>query len=127
MGGGLTNSASRGRHCELKGSGMCMAWRTWMSSIAYWGSSIIPWWGIRGEPSTPDNPAQGLVWRSIVEHLDNGGSQNEFVSVTNVPRETFSKHPWSMGGGGQIELTDFIEQNAVGHLKDTIETICSLC
>ena len=26
--------------------------------------------GIRGEPSTPDNPAQGLVWRSIVEHLD---------------------------------------------------------
>src|SRR5499433_2150636 len=39
--------------------------------------------GIRGEPSTPENPAQGLVWRSIAEHLDNGGSQNEFVSVTN--------------------------------------------
>ena len=28
--------------------------------------------GIRGEPSTPDDPAQGLVWRSIVDHLDNG-------------------------------------------------------
>jgi hypothetical protein len=83
--------------------------------------------GIRGEPSTPEEPAQGLVWRSIIEHLDNGGSQNEFMSVTNVSRETFSKHPWSMGGGGQIELTDFIEQNAVGHLKDAIETICSLC
>ena len=36
--------------------------------------------GIRGEPSTPDDPAQGLVWRSIVDHLDNGQAQNEFVT-----------------------------------------------
>ncbi len=56
--------------------------------------------GIRGEPTTPDDPAQGLVWRSIVEHLDNAEVQNEFVSVTNVDRATFGKHPWSMGGGG---------------------------
>ena len=62
--------------------------------------------GIRGEPSTPDDPAQGQVWRSIVEHLDNGGSQNEFVSVTNVPRQTFAKHPWSIGGGGAVELKE---------------------
>ena len=60
--------------------------------------------GIRGEPGTPEDPAQGKVWRSIVEHLDNGGSQNEFVSVTNVPRETFAKHPWSIGGGGAADL-----------------------
>ena len=26
--------------------------------------------GIRGEPGTPEDPAQGKVWRSIVEHLD---------------------------------------------------------
>ena len=42
--------------------------------------------GIQGEPGTPEKPAQGNVWRSIVEHLDNSGAQNEFVSVTNVPR-----------------------------------------
>ena len=41
--------------------------------------------GIRGEPGTPDKPAQGQVWRSIVEHLDKSGAQNEFVSVTHVP------------------------------------------
>ena len=29
--------------------------------------------GIRGEPSTPDDPAQGQVWRSIVEFLDKVG------------------------------------------------------
>ena len=38
--------------------------------------------GIQGEP--PEKPAQGKVWRSIVEHLDNSGAQNEFVSVTIV-------------------------------------------
>jgi hypothetical protein len=54
--------------------------------------------GIRGELSTPDDPSQGKVWRSIVYHLDQGGSQNEFVSVTDVPRQTFAKHPWSIGG-----------------------------
>lgn len=83
--------------------------------------------GIRGEPSTPDNPAQGLVWRSIVKHLDHGGLQNEFVSVTNVPRDTFAKHPWSIGGGGQRELTEVIEQNSVCRLQDRIEAISSLC
>ena len=43
--------------------------------------------GIRGEPGTPDDPAQGKVWRSIVEHIDNGGSQNEFVSCDNMSHE----------------------------------------
>ena len=65
--------------------------------------------GIRGEPGIPEAPAQGKVWRSIVEHLDNGGAQNEFVSVTNVPRETFARHPWSIGGGGAAEFKQIIE------------------
>jgi hypothetical protein len=83
--------------------------------------------GIRGEPSTPEEPAQGLVWRSIVKHLDQGEVQNEFVSVTNVPREMFARHPWSLGGGGQIDLTQIIEQNSVCRLQDKIEAISSLC
>ena len=83
--------------------------------------------GIRGEPGIPEAPAQGMVWRSIVEHLDNGGAQNEFVSVKNVPRETFARHPWSIGGGGQLELSELIEQNAVCRLQDKIEAISLLC
>src|SRR3954463_9267877 len=51
--------------------------------------------GIRGEPAIPDDPARGLVWRSIVDHLRNGLLQSEFVSVTDVPRAIFGNHPWS--------------------------------
>ena len=79
--------------------------------------------GIQGEPGTPEEPAQGKVWRSIVEHLDNGGTQNEFVSVTNMPRETFAKHPWSIGGGGVVELKQQLELYASGTLESLIESI----
>jgi hypothetical protein len=74
--------------------------------------------GIRGEPGTPDEPAQGKVWRSIVEHLDNGGTQNEFVSVTSAPRETFARHPWSIGGGGAAELKGQLDDSVDKRLGD---------
>ncbi len=66
--------------------------------------------GIRGEPSTPDDPAQGLVWSAIVAQIDQPGSQSEFVSVADSPRELFHKHPWSIGGGGAAELKEQLEQ-----------------
>jgi len=68
--------------------------------------------GIRGEPSTPDDPARGLVWRSIVDHLENGQAQNEYVSVTAVDRASFGKHPWSIGGGGAAELKSHLDTAA---------------
>lgn len=65
--------------------------------------------GIKGEPSTPDDPAQGLVWSAIVGQVDVAGSESDFVSVTDTSRATFGKHPWSIGGGGAAELKDSIE------------------
>src|SRR5271157_2919847 len=50
--------------------------------------------GIRGEPSTPDDPSRGLVWSAIVDQVDRPGSRSEFVSVGDSPRELFDKHPW---------------------------------
>jgi hypothetical protein len=79
--------------------------------------------GIQGEPGTPEEPAQGKVWRSIVEHLDNGGKQNGFVSVTNVPRETFARHPWSIGGGGAADLKEMLESTAAATLGLVVESI----
>jgi hypothetical protein len=76
--------------------------------------------GIRGEPSTPDDPAQGKVWQSIIDHLDKVSGQNEFVSVTNLPRETLAKHPWSIGGGGAAELKTLLEDRADTHLEDFV-------
>ena len=66
--------------------------------------------GIRGEPSTPDDPAQGQVWRSILTQVDRPGSQGAFTSADDVERATFHKHPWSLGGGGAAELKERLEE-----------------
>ena len=74
--------------------------------------------GIRGEPCTPDDPAQGLVWSAIVAQIDQPGSQSEFVSVADSPRELFHKHPWSIGGGGAAELKEQLEKQLQSRLEE---------
>lgn len=68
--------------------------------------------GIKGEPSTPADPAKGLVWNAIITQIDLVGSEGEFVSVADTPRSTFAKHPWSIGGGGASDLRTEIESCA---------------
>ncbi len=65
--------------------------------------------GIRGEPSAPQDPAKGEVWTAIVKQVDLPGSQSEFISVADVSRAVFSRHPWSIGGGGAGEVKQWIE------------------
>jgi hypothetical protein len=64
---------------------------------------------IKGEPNTTEDPARGLVWPAILSQVDNAGSESEFISVADTPRELFSHHPWSIGGGGAVELREYIE------------------
>lgn len=78
--------------------------------------------GIKGEPSTPADPAQGLVWSAIVGQIDLVGSESDFISVVDTLRATLSKHPWSMGGGGAVELKEQLETAATGALKDVANT-----
>ncbi len=68
--------------------------------------------GIKGEPSTPDDPAQGQVWSAIVGQVDVAGSEGEFVSVADTPRATFAKHPWSIGGGGALDVREVLDRTA---------------
>ena len=79
--------------------------------------------GIKGEPSTPDDPARGLVWSAIVDQIDRPGSESEFISATDTPRATFGKHPWSIGGGGASELREQLEANTAGKLSASVESI----
>ena len=79
--------------------------------------------GIRGEPSTPDDPAHGLVWSAIVDQMDQPGAQNDFVSVGDSQRESFHNHPWSIGGGGASELKERLDGAAVQCLNRMIESI----
>ena len=74
------------------------------------GQTIRTAMGIRGEPTTPEDPSRGLVWSAIIGQLDHPGSQSDFVSVDDQPRETFRTHPWSLGGGGASDLKALIDQ-----------------
>lgn len=76
--------------------------------------------GIKGEPSTPDDPAQGVVWRAILSQIDVAGSESDFLSVGDTPRATFGKHPWSIGGGG---VSDLLE--AITEAKKTLQALTS--
>ena len=73
------------------------------------GDAVRTVMGIKGEPSAPDDPANGLVWSAIVGQIDKLGSQSQFVSVSQNTREALSRHPWSIGGGGVGETKSLIE------------------
>jgi hypothetical protein len=75
--------------------------------------------GIKGEPSTPHDPAHGLVWRAITDQIDQAGSESDFVSAADTPRATFAKHPWSIGGGGASDLKESIDAAAATNLGET--------
>lgn len=68
--------------------------------------------GIRGEPSTPVDPAKGLVWSAIAVQIDEAGSESDFVSVADTARDRFAHHPWSIGGGGAAELAETLATGA---------------
>ncbi len=65
--------------------------------------------GIRGEPATPEDPSQGLVWRAIVRQIDEPGSTSEWMSAADSLRVNFHRHPWSIGGGGAAELKEVFD------------------
>ena len=80
--------------------------------------------GVRGEPGAPDDPRQGLVWSEIAGHIDDGGGyEGEYVTVTDLPRETLAEHPWSLSGGGAGDVKaaiDGVGASTLGMLTDEI-------
>jgi len=79
--------------------------------------------GIKGEPTTPLDPAQGLVWTAILQQVDQPRTQSDFVSVADSPRVNFHKHPWSIGGGGKAELKEMLDEIAEQVLETSAECI----
>jgi hypothetical protein len=76
------------------------------------GGTIRAALGVRGEPNTPLNPAYGLVWREIVENIDEPAFDGTFVTIVDRPRESFALHPWSLSGGVAGDLKQQLEQVA---------------
>jgi hypothetical protein len=87
------------------------------------GEAVRAVLGIKGEPTTPDEPSHGLVWQSILKQMDRAGLQDEFTSTADVPRTNFYSHPWSIGGGGASELKEQIDAAAEVTLESLVTSI----
>ena len=87
------------------------------------GETVRAVLGIRGETGTPNDPARGLVWRAITKQVDLAGSESVYVSVADMPRAAFAKHPWSIAGGGTTELKTAVENVSTTTLGDTCDEI----
>ncbi|WP_431917720.1 BREX-2 system adenine-specific DNA-methyltransferase PglX [Micromonospora wenchangensis] len=68
--------------------------------------------GKRGEPSQPQNPEDGSVWRAIEKQIDQPGSESEWVTSANLSRDFLTSHPWSLSGGGADQVVHVIESHA---------------
>jgi uncharacterized protein DUF7008/Eco57I restriction-modification methylase len=79
--------------------------------------------GIRREPRTPSDPRRGLVWSAIVAQLDEPGSAGDYVSVSDMAREVFESHPWSIGGGGAAELKSRLDAIGTITLGDYADVV----
>ncbi|MFG2627363.1 BREX-2 system adenine-specific DNA-methyltransferase PglX [Streptomyces sp. NPDC048473] len=75
--------------------------------------------GIRGESGRPEEPAQGPVWRAIVEQVARPGSESEWVTVDDADRATFAAYPWSLSGGGAGDL--FAKLSSEPELKSRVD------
>lgn len=76
--------------------------------------------GVRGEPGQPEDPAQGLVWRDIVDHVDQPGYNGAYVSITDTDRGVLAHHPWSLAGGGAAELFGHLTRQATSLFEDRV-------
>jgi hypothetical protein len=63
------------------------------------------------------------VWQSITHQIDTANAQDEFVSTADVPRSNLAIHPWSIGGGGAVDLLEAIEENGQQALSTITESI----
>ena len=77
--------------------------------------------GIQGEPGIPEEPAQGAVWSSIVAHIDEIGFEDAHISVSELPRQFITTHPWSLQGGAAPQTLDKIDLPL--HLSAYIESV----
>ncbi|MEU2592541.1 BREX-2 system adenine-specific DNA-methyltransferase PglX [Streptomyces albidoflavus] len=78
---------------------------------------------VQGEPSAPDNPEEGLVWRAIEEQIDRPGNAGQWVSVDDLERgRYFGKQPWILADGG-LEMVEQLGKSAALTLTQAIQSV----
>ena len=66
---------------------------------------------INSEATKPTEPAKGLVWKSIIELIDQTNVKDKWMSVDSINRDKFNEHPWCLGGGDIPGLIESIKEN----------------
>ncbi|HYO54676.1 DUF7008 domain-containing protein [Archangium sp.] len=79
--------------------------------------------GHRGEPITPSAPEEGRVWTEIREHIGDAGFEGEFVTVSELPRQDFARHPWALSAGRGREVMAYLERHAAARLGDIAQAL----
>lgn len=74
--------------------------------------------GKKGGNDNSTDPSKGAAWVSITEKYDCPGFENRYLSVVDLPRELLAAHPWTLSGGGVVDLLKEIESQAKGKLAD---------
>jgi len=87
------------------------------------GDTVRAVLGVRGEPGRPNDPAQGIVWSAIVEHVGDPGFDNGWISVADLNRSVLRAHPWSLSGGGAVELLERVETARASKLLSSVREI----
>lgn len=81
-----------------------------ISDLDYTVWSIL---GKRGEPRRSKTSEEGLVWSAIRRAGYSPDDSNPFITVAQVEAATYTRHPWSMGGGYAQELLAQVAQAGV--------------
>jgi hypothetical protein len=55
------------------------------------------------------NEGQGPYWSALTGHLDEPGWDSEWITIADLDRSLLSRHPWSLSGGGAVELKALID------------------
>ena len=61
------------------------------------------------ETRADGSEGKGLYWRAIVEHLDEPGWDDGWVTIAELDRTVLAGHPWSLTGGGAAQLLGRID------------------
>jgi hypothetical protein len=82
--------------------------------------------GKKGDTVRGADLSAGPVWTSLLAGWDTPGFDDEHLSVADLPRSGFDKHPWSLRGGGAVQLKQRLESAGEALIR-SIEPIGFMC
>jgi hypothetical protein len=86
------------------------------------GITVRALMGRSGEQGVPTDPANGRVWQAILAQFHSAGSESDYITCIDLPRESLATHPWSLAGGGLYSLKQALELDRQ-RLTDYVDSI----